>query len=237
VTDVDGWEHIAGDWLAWARAPEHDSYWDFREDFFELVPPPGARTLEIGCGEGRVSRDLAARGHRLTAVDASPTLLRAAAEADPAGEYLLADAERLPFEDGSFDLVVAHQVLMDVDDMPAAVREAGRVLMPGGRFCVAVVHPIVEAGAWESYDDDAAFVIAGSYLETRWRSDTIERDGLRMTFAGKTYPLEAYFRALEDAGLLVERLREPPHRPGMRGWGRWSRIPNFLYFRALKLGS
>ena len=55
----------------------------YRDAFFALVPAPGAATLEVGCGEGRVARDLVARGHRVTGLDASPTLLRAAAEADP----------------------------------------------------------------------------------------------------------------------------------------------------------
>ena len=46
-------------------------------------PGPGHATLEIGCGEGRVARDMACRGHSVTAVDASPTLLEAAAASDP----------------------------------------------------------------------------------------------------------------------------------------------------------
>jgi ubiquinone/menaquinone biosynthesis C-methylase UbiE len=47
-----------------------------------------------------------------------------------------ADAAALPFADGSYDLVVADNSLMDVADMPAANREAARVLQPGGRFCI-----------------------------------------------------------------------------------------------------
>ena len=127
-----GFEERAQGWLAWARTPGHDAYWTYRDAFFALVPAPGAATLEVGCGEGRVARDLVARGHRVTGLDASPTLLRAAAEADPASRYVEGPAEALPFEDGAFDLVVAYNSLMDVADMPAAVREAARVLAPGG---------------------------------------------------------------------------------------------------------
>jgi ubiquinone/menaquinone biosynthesis C-methylase UbiE len=82
---------------------------------------PARRTLEIGCGEGRVARDLARRGHTVVALDTSPTLLRSAKAADPAGCYLLADAASLPFHDASFDLVVAYNSLMDVSDMPAVI--------------------------------------------------------------------------------------------------------------------
>ena len=103
----EAWEGEARNWAAWARAPEHDVYWRFgRPNLFALLPAPGRRTLDLGCGEGRVSRDLAERGHRVTSIDASPTLVRLAAEADPAGEYAVADAAALPFEDGAFDYVM-----------------------------------------------------------------------------------------------------------------------------------
>ena len=230
----EGFEAVAAEWLAWARTEGHDDYWLFREAFFSIVPPAGVRTLEVGCGEGRVSRDLAARGHAVTAVDASPTLLRAAAAAHPEGRYLVAAADRLPFADGAFDLVVTHNVLMDVDDMPAAVMEAARVLVPGGHLCVAVTHPLADAGRWAGSAADAPFVIHGSYLAAGDLAVTVERDGLTMHFAGRTYPLEAYARALEAAGLAIECLREPPAPAVKPDAGHWSRIPQFLHLRARK---
>jgi hypothetical protein len=45
------WERVAGDWVRWARAPGHDTYWRFhRDQFLELLPPAGRRTLDLGCG-------------------------------------------------------------------------------------------------------------------------------------------------------------------------------------------
>jgi SAM-dependent methyltransferase len=108
------WEKEAENWIAWARTPSHDPYWLFRGSFFELLPPPGRATLEIGSGEGRVTRDLVARGYQVTGVDASPTLVQAAIEAHPGGHYVVADAAALPFGNGSFDMVVAYNSLMDV---------------------------------------------------------------------------------------------------------------------------
>jgi ubiquinone/menaquinone biosynthesis C-methylase UbiE len=142
VTFNADWEDQAENWLAWARTPGHDVYWHYRDAFFALVPPAGSATLEVGCGEGRVARDLAAQGHRVTGVDASPTLLAAAAAAHAGGRYLVADAADLPFDDASFDLVVAYSSLMDVQDMPGAVREVARVLKPAGHLCMCVTHPL-----------------------------------------------------------------------------------------------
>ena len=222
-----GFEERAQGWLDWARTPDHDPYWRYRDAFFALVPEPGAATLEVGCGEGRVARDLVARGHRVTGLDASPTLLRAAAEADPDSRYVEAAAEALPFEDGAFDLVVAYNSLMDVADMPAAVGEAARVLAPGGRLCACVTHPLPDAGSWR---DDETYAVTESYLDRRWFSATLERNGLEFTFEGWALPLEAYARALEAAGLLIEAIREPADPAG----GRWARVPMYLMWRALK---
>ena len=237
---MSSWEWQAERWLRWARTPGHDAYWHYREAFFaEIVPEPGRRTLEVGCGEGRVARDLGHRGHRMVAVDASPTLVGHAADADPDGRYLVADAAALPFRDGSFDAVVAYNSLMDVDDMPAAVAEAARVLDTGGCLCVCVTHPTADAGRFAGDEPDAPFTIPGAYLgRHRLEEDTFERDGLEIIFAGWRYALEEYAAALEAAGLLVERLREPaaPPTAGAQhpSYQRWQRLPMFLHLRAVK---
>lgn len=218
-------EEYAEHWLAWARTPGHDVYWAYRDAFFALVPEPGRATLEVGCGEGRVARDLAERGHAVTGVDTSPTLLRAAADAHPDGTYALADACALPFGDGSFDLVVAYNALMDIEDMAGAVSEAARVLAPGGAVCLCVTHPMADVGRF----DGQHYFLARPYLQPGRFDGTFTRDGLSMTFKGHTRPLEAYTRALEAAGLVIEALREPPSplepdRP----------VPMFLMLRAAR---
>jgi ubiquinone/menaquinone biosynthesis C-methylase UbiE len=132
------WERQSASWAAWARRPNFDAYWTYSAVFFDLVPPPGRRTLEVGCGEGRVSRDLVQRGHRVIGIDASPTLIRLASDADPRSWYLRADGAALPFAADSFDLVVFYNSLMDIDEMEQSVQEAARVLKPGGSLCACV---------------------------------------------------------------------------------------------------
>lgn len=233
------WESEAANWIAWARTPGHDAYWDYSPSFFdEVVPAAGTRTLEIGCGEGRVTRDLAARGHAVTSIDASPSMIAAARALDTDGRYLIATGDRLPFRDAGFDIVVTYNALMDVDDMPATIDEAARVLEPAGRLCACVTHPMIDVGRFEERVSDARFVIDGDYLEGGVFDQTFERAGLVMRFRSLTYPLEAYSRALEHAGLLIEMLREPAQTdeqvqmdPAER---RWQRLPNFLFLRAVK---
>jgi ubiquinone/menaquinone biosynthesis C-methylase UbiE len=127
--------------------------------------------------------------------------------------------------------------VMDMSDPSGAVREAARVLSPGGRFCVAIVHPLNSAGMFESEEPDSPFVIRESYLAPRQYQDVMERDALRMTFTSVHRPLQAYVAMLADAGFLVERLREPgvPDHAILRGSARrWQRVPLFLHLRAIR---
>ncbi|TME55655.1 MAG: class I SAM-dependent methyltransferase [Chloroflexi bacterium] len=233
------WEAVAGDWAAWARRPGHDSYWRFhRQPFFQLLPAPGRLTLDIGCGEGRVARDLKSLGHNVVAVDVSPTMVRLAKAADPSMQVIVADAAHLPFDDGFADLAVAFMSLHDMDDLSAAVGETSRVLGPGGVLCAAIVHPINSAGQFASLDEGAPFVVEGSYLASHRYQETVERGDLRMTFTSHHRPLQEYFAALESAGLSVEALREPTVDESSvierADRARWLRLPLFLDLRARK---
>src|SRR5271168_712036 len=93
----EAWEQEAAKWIEWARKPGHDSYWQFhRDQFFELVPPPGKLTIDIGCGEGRLTRHLKELGHNVKGFDVSKTMINAAQQADPKGTYEIAGAGALP---------------------------------------------------------------------------------------------------------------------------------------------
>jgi SAM-dependent methyltransferase len=234
------WERNAADWIRWARDPaELDGHYVryHRDLFLELLPGPPARTLDLGCGEGRLTRDLGRRGYEVVGVDASPSMVAAAREAAPDLEIHLADAASLPLRDSSFDLALAFMSLQDAEDLGGVVREAARILVPGGRLCLAIVHPVNSAGEFEAREAAAPFVIHGSYLDESYFVDEIERDGARLLLESVHRPIQAYVDALADAGLLVERIREvalPEHADRDPHSPRWRRIPLFLHLRAVK---
>ena len=127
--------------------------------------------------------------------------------------------------------------LQDIDDASGAIGEAARVLEPGGRFCLAIVHPIGSAGRFDGNEPDSPFVIRGSYLAPFRYRDLVTRDGYSVTFESEHRPIEWYFDALESAGFLVERLRETPVPDAAlteERQRRWQRLPLFLHVRAVR---
>jgi len=232
------WERNAPGFVAWTRKPDHDSYDRFHRDIFlPILPEPGRRTLDLGSGEGRLSRDLRARGYRMVALDASPAMIEAAHATDRSIPVCRADAGRIPFRDATFDLVVAFMSLQDVDDAASAIHEAARVLVPRGHLCLAIVHPFNSAGRFEGDAPDSAFRIEGSYLDISFTEDTVVRDGLEVVFSSAHRPLQFYVDAISSAGLLIDRLAEPPvpeYAIEHDRSRRWTRLPLFLHVRAVK---
>ena len=212
------WAAQADAWAAWADERRED---DILPVFCELLPRGAAKALDVGCGEGRLTRELSRRGLDAVGIDVAPRLVELAQVRDARGEYRVATAERLPFDDASFDLVVAFNVLMSVDDPARAIDEAGRVLRPGGHLCASVVHPLASSGEWQ----DDRFLVR-DYLVER---DHEQRVG-GVVFANVHLPLHGWFDRLERAGFAVEALRELPRVDDRR----WSRLPMFLFLRAVK---
>jgi 2-polyprenyl-6-hydroxyphenyl methylase/3-demethylubiquinone-9 3-methyltransferase len=102
------------------------------------INPSGKRALEVGCGGGILSEEIARMGFDATGIDPSEPSLRAAADHARAGgliiRYLKGVGESLPFPDGAYDAVFCCDVLEHVRDLPKVVSEISRVLKTGGVF-------------------------------------------------------------------------------------------------------
>ena len=168
-----------------------------------------ARVLDVGCGEGRFCRMLRERGSTVVGIDPTPPLLEEARRRDPAGSYVRAMAEGMPFADGSFDVVVSYLTLIDIADWRAAIQEMTRVLAPRGALLVAnltsFVTPCADVG-WV-YDEQGRklhYPVDG-YLEERgvW----LAYKGIRVVNYHR--PLSAYMSALLAAGLKLTYFDEP----------------------------
>jgi len=132
-------------WLRQMHAPAHARRTAERNAAFFLPHiKPGIRLLDIGCGPGSITLGLAARvaPGEAVGVDASEEAIasarrRAEEQASANARFETADAYALPFDDGTFDAAFMHAVLQHLRDPLAALREAHRVLKPGGVIGVA----------------------------------------------------------------------------------------------------
>jgi SAM-dependent methyltransferase len=193
------WEANASDWLAWARTPGHDvAFWEMNAPAFgELLPAPGLGAIDVGCGEGRVGRMLSELGHSVRGLDSSPTLVQAARAAGGYEDVVCGDATKLPWSSDSCDLAIAFMCLMDMAEPAAAVREIARVLIPAGRLCIALTHPL--NGTAEFLED---------YFTERVFDEHVDVGGLHMRFTGRQRPIGHYTRALAEAGFVIELFQE-----------------------------
>ena len=164
-------QYATGSNLA-ARSNLHERYGTATEPFRHweatLVPWAGVEdVLDVGCGTGRfwdnpsLQRDL-----RITLADISAGMVAEAADTVrthgfAAPRAVACDARELPFEDDSFDVIVANHMLYHVPEPPAALREFRRVLRPGGRALIATNSP------GHMHQLNAAIVAAAGPFEPR----------------------------------------------------------------------
>ena len=133
------------EWLDAAPADVVARFVGVGNPFAILRPRSGDRVLDVGCGCGLdvfVAGHLAGRAGRAVGIDITPEMLelpRRLLGRGPLGnlEFLEADVESLPFDDGEFDLVISNGALNLAPDKDRAFRELHRVLRPGGTFAAA----------------------------------------------------------------------------------------------------
>ncbi|WP_097329271.1 class I SAM-dependent methyltransferase [Paractinoplanes atraurantiacus] len=146
-------------------------------------PVDGLRVLDLACGHGRVSRELAGLGAHVTGVDLSSALLaKARAAGPPSIRYVhanAADMDELP--DGSFEAVVCNFGLSDIDDLGGALAEVGRVLRATLRRQVGANHRTLSTYV-DELSRNGLWLAAMSEppAPESWKSDPVRREAARL---------------------------------------------------------
>ena len=137
----------------------------------------GAKLLEVGCGMGTDLLQFARGGAKVTGVDLTPRSIETSRHHlelyDQAGEFAIADCERLPFAEASFDVVYSNGVLHHTPDTVGAVREIHRVLKPGGQARVMLYH----RGSWAYWSQVVLRygILRGEFLRGTSANDIMSR--------------------------------------------------------------
>ncbi len=228
-SDADEYHAEHGDFLG-----DVDFVWcpeGLREaDAHLLGPVSGRRVLEIGAGAAMCSRWLATQGAVPVALDLSGGMLQhALAAAERSGvrvPLVQADAQRLPFADGSFDVAcTAFGAVPFVADSAGVMREVARVLRPGGRWVFSVTHPL----RWVFPDDPGpdGLTVRTPYFD---RTPYVEVDETgEPVYVEHHRTLGDRVRELVGAGFRLVDLVEPEWPAGhTREWGQWSPLRGAL---------
>ncbi|MGI9053806.1 MAG: methyltransferase domain-containing protein [Ilumatobacteraceae bacterium] len=201
------------------------------------------RVLDVGCGEGQLTRVAAALAGVELSVGIDPTWnqLTVAARRAGATGFVRGLADRLPFRDASFDAVVACLVFEHIDAVDEAIAEVARVLGPGGRICFFLNHPLIQTpdSGWiddQILDPPEQYWRVGPYLPEAVTIEEVE-PGVHIRFVHR--PLSRYVNALASNGLLVTRMVEPAPPPGFLALAPEyllaASVPRLLYLRAEKI--
>ena len=258
------WE-VNSEW--WQQSFTEGADPEYREQIVpllrELLGQAGpAAVLDIGCGEGQLSR-VAARlpgVQRVVGIDPTSSQLEAALqrqsltgdkEAPPgdngaghnaAGrvnvEYARATATALPFPDSSFDAAFACLVFEHIEGTVQAIAEVGRVVRPGGTFVLFMNHPLLQVPGSGWVDDDILgeqYWRIGPYLAENHAVEEVDKN-VWIPFVHR--PLSVYVNALVAAGLYLTKMIEPAPPPGFldkaEEYRQAAAFPRLLVLRAKK---
>jgi 2-polyprenyl-3-methyl-5-hydroxy-6-metoxy-1,4-benzoquinol methylase len=216
ATSVNPWNQNASYWVRIIR--EHrDRYRNELTDAAVLQaigPCQDMKILDAGCGEGYMCRKLSDLGAQVAGIDASEKLIHAARhhsdQQHASASFEVASADSLPFADASFDLVLCNHLLNDLPDPSDTIRELARVLRPGGRTVILMLHPCF----YNKHSERATAsngAIAAAYFEARSIDQHFEVDGLTSPAANTAWfrPLEFYTEELRKSGFLITSITEP----------------------------
>ncbi|MEX2099918.1 MAG: class I SAM-dependent methyltransferase [Acidimicrobiia bacterium] len=214
MTEHDSWETHAG-W--WQRHFTDGVDPEYEEQILPLAMQhlSGAtRVLDVGCGEGQLSRRAAQLGAWVVGVDPTEGQLETAVEREGGVLYARSMAEALPFAPASFDAVVICLTLEHLDPFEPAIHEVGRVLALGGRFLLFLNHPLLQAPGSGWIDDhilDEQYWRIGPYLPEDVAMEEVA-PGVGLPFMHR--PLHRYVNEMSACRLLVEHMDEPAPPPG-----------------------
>jgi ubiquinone/menaquinone biosynthesis C-methylase UbiE len=213
-----------------------------------IDPKPGQKIIDIACGQGVLCRLLQSKGAEVTGVDGAESLIRVARQRGPAEiRYDVADARSLNLPADHFHAAACVLAIQNIHPVAPVFESVARALLPMGRFVIVMMHPCFRGSKETSWGWDEQNKIqyrrVDRYLLPR-KTPIVTHPGSAPDQYTWTFhkPIEAYVKALRQAGLLIDAIEEwASHktstsgpRAGAENLAR-KEIPMFMAMRAVRL--
>lgn len=239
------WNAMGDEWFELAQTGESRIYFIMPNMLNFMGEVTGKRILDLGCGEGGYSRELAKRGAKLVSVDCSKRAIEyAAALADKENlriEHFVRNSNDLfDIESEQFDIVLCSMMLMDCEDFDGTLQEIVRVLKPNGRLFASVLHPCFDGNHDTGIGRQGAGierqVVVMNYFEPKEWEAPLWKGTIPVIWRHRT--MEEYVKSFIKAGLTIVDLNEPrandeqAQRSVEIAW--LQKIPLYLYWELKK---
>lgn len=215
-SSTESWGKIemSEEWIQFAQTNPHRRHFIMPFTFERLGNVADRVILDLGCGEGGYSRELARKSAIVTGVDCSENAIRyciSKAEDDQLEipYYIRNSCDLYGIADNTFDMVLASMMLMDCEDFEGTIHEISRVLKPSGRLFASVCHPCFHSSGGIGRQDsglEKKVVVSNYYHPAQWEAP-ISSGGMKVIWRHRT--LQDYVKAFTKYGLVITDLHEP----------------------------
>lgn len=240
------WSQLGTEWFELAQKGESRMFFIMPYMLEKLGDVQGKKILDLGCGEGGYSRELAKRDADVVAVDCSELSINYSKEQSETNgltiQHFVRNSNDLyGIDDNIFDIVLCSMMLMDCEDFEGTIKEVVRVLKPSGKLFASVLHPCFNG----NYSDgigrqgegiDRQVVVKNYFLPSHWEAP-LPSGNTSVIWRHRT--LEDYVKVFIKSGLSIEDLNEPrptEEQAEISTAIAWlQKIPLFLFWELKKI--
>jgi Methylase involved in ubiquinone/menaquinone biosynthesis len=238
------WNRASKEWCEQVAGDEHRTHFIMPYTLKWLGDVTGKKILDLGCGEGGYSRELAKRNAEVVAVDCAEYSIEYAKRKASENElniahYIRNSNDLYGIKDNYFDIVLCSMLLMDCEDFCGTIKEIARVLKPSGKLFASVLHPCFNGNhdkgiGRQDIGIDRKVVVKNYFYPTEW--EELTHNGTAIIWRHRT--LQDYVKTFLKCGLTIVDINEPAPTEDQAnisiGVSWLNKIPIFLFWELQK---